>query len=645
MNDQHTHAGYAGYDASQTGSYPAGPLYGTYPGEQGVAPGSGYDSDFAAVPTPAQHGTYPGQDTSYAAGSSWASGTHDGGHTGAHTGTYAGYADESGAAHHHPYDTTGSWPTSPAGSPDGTGQWDSSGWQQAATHTTTGQWAFTDTGAFPTTTFESALYGTGTYQTATATGTYENHGGENHSGYDGTGYATAPSAYGTDAPHYGPTAYATGACDTGTFDSRTFEASGYDTTAYESTAYDTPAHGTPAYGTPVHDTPGHGIPAYAATAFATGAYDSGAYDATAWNTAPEGPDATPGATAYIPEQMSYPSDERHRADSEHLTSEHATPEHRAPEQHGSEQHGSEQDDAPQDTASGAGQEPGPESEDPAAGLPDSWPDPYTPDVRTDGRTDVRTEGRSAARNRTRRRTPAKRSALLTIAVPSACVMGVAGIAAASVGGLGRGEETKDDTTTMAAADTGAVKALASNTKLDTQLAGVDAAGADFRDRASRTQERIDLKERQAAEKKKREEEAARKEAARPKYLLPVAQHGLSAYFGQAGVNWMSVHTGIDFPVQYGTPVMAATDGTVRTQWNSAYGNMAIVTMEDGTETWYCHLSSTKIRSGSVKAGDVIAYSGSSGNSTGPHLHFEVRPGGGSAVNPLPWLASHGLDPQ
>ena len=90
--------------------------------------------------------------------------------------------------------------------------------------------------------------------------------------------------------------------------------------------------------------------------------------------------------------------------------------------------------------------------------------------------------------------------------------------------------------------------------------------------------------------------------------------------------------------------MSAIDGTVRTQWNSAYGNMAIVTGADGTETWYCHLSSTKIRSGPVKAGDVIAYSGNSGNSTGPHLHFEVRPHGGSSIDPLPWLRSHGLDP-
>jgi murein DD-endopeptidase MepM/ murein hydrolase activator NlpD len=242
-------------------------------------------------------------------------------------------------------------------------------------------------------------------------------------------------------------------------------------------------------------------------------------------------------------------------------------------------------------------------------------------------------------NRNRRRRPAKRSALLTVAFPSVAVMGVAACAAATVtsNSTGSGSGT---TTTQADAATSTV-----TTKLDQQLAGVSRDANDFADRASRTQERIDLKERQTAEKKKKEEEAAAKEAARPKYLLPVTQKGLSAYFGQAGVNWMSVHTGIDFPVSYGTPVMAATDGTVRTQWNSSYGNMAIVTSPDGTETWYCHLSSTKIRSGSVKAGDVIAYSGNSGNSTGPHLHFEVRPNGGAAIDPLQWLLNKGLDPR
>nr|WP_030154815.1 M23 family metallopeptidase [Streptomyces sp. NRRL S-244] len=267
-----------------------------------------------------------------------------------------------------------------------------------------------------------------------------------------------------------------------------------------------------------------------------------------------------------------------------------------------------------------------------------------PAPRASRRAGAKPKSASGAGASSRRRTPAKRSALLTVAVPSACVMGVAGVAAASVGGLTGTEKPAEETTTMAAPDPASVKPVAANSKLDTQLTALSADAGDFADRASRTQERIDLRQRQEDEKKRKADEEAAKEAARPKFAIPVEQHGLSASFGQAGGMWMSVHTGIDFPVSYGTPVMSATDGTVRTQWNSAYGNMAIVTSPDGTETWYCHLSSTKIRSGKVKAGDVIAYSGNSGNSTGPHLHFEVRPGGGSAIDPLPWLRSHGLDP-
>ncbi|WP_338896478.1 peptidoglycan DD-metalloendopeptidase family protein [Streptomyces sp. TG1A-60] len=252
-------------------------------------------------------------------------------------------------------------------------------------------------------------------------------------------------------------------------------------------------------------------------------------------------------------------------------------------------------------------------------------------------------GRAAARaaSRSRRRAPAKRSALLTVAVPSACVMGVAGIAAASVGAVSDDSET----TATVKSDVTAVKPSTANNQLDTQLERLSAEADDFAERASRTQERIDLKTQQELEQKKAAAEAARKERLRPKFALPVSKLGLSAYYGQSGVNWMSLHTGIDFPVSYGTPVLAATDGTVRTEWNSAYGNMVIVTAKDGTETWYCHLSTYKVASGTtVKAGDTIAYSGNSGNSTGPHLHFEVHPAGGSAIDPLSWLRSHGLDP-
>lgn len=349
----------------------------------------------------------------------------------------------------------------------------------------------------------------------------------------------------------------------------------------------------------------------------TQAFDTGAYDATQWNS--DSTAADPQGTAAF-EQVGH--DENHA-----YAYDETNP----------------YGDAYAERASHNGESAGATGELPAVHDADA---PLLDDQEED--TPASTPGpvpgsRVAARNasRSRRRMPAKRSALLTIAVPSACVMGVAGIAAASVGTF-TGDD-RDTSTTLS--DATAVAPVAANNKLDDQLKSLSAGADDFADRASRTQERIDLKAQQAAEKRKAAEEAARKERLRPKFALPVAQHGLSAYFGQAGVNWMSVHTGIDFPVSYGTTVMAATDGTVRTQWNSAYGNMMIVTAKDGTETWYCHLSSYRVSSGTtVKAGDPIAYSGNSGNSTGPHLHFEVRPAGGSAIDPLPWLRSHGLNP-
>ncbi|CQR62339.1 Uncharacterized metalloprotease HI_0409 [Streptomyces leeuwenhoekii] len=330
-------------------------------------------------------------------------------------------------------------------------------------------------------------------------------------------------------------------------------------------------------------------------------FDTGAYDATQWNVAaPEAPEAGPHAAEPEPEEQRTAAFERF----------------------------AHEDDAT------AGDETAATGELPAVGFLLDGQEEVTP--APGPRAASRGGGRS------RRRQPAKRSALLTIAVPSACVMGVAGIAAASVSTLS-GDDGKE--TTASAADAPSVKPSTANNRLDTQLQSLSAGADDFADRASRTQERIDLRAQQEAEKRRAAEEAARKERLRPKFALPVAQHGLSAYYGQSGINWMSVHSGIDFPVAYGTTVMAATDGTVRTQWNSAYGNMMIVTAKDGTETWYCHLSSYRVPSGAaVKAGDPIAYSGNSGNSTGPHLHFEVRPGGGSAIDPLSWLRSHGLDP-
>ncbi|MGW7228407.1 peptidoglycan DD-metalloendopeptidase family protein [Streptomyces cyaneofuscatus] len=424
-------------------------------------------------------------------------------------------------------------------------------------------------------------------------------------GFTTAAYGTAPygtGAYETDG--YDTGAYATGTYGTGTtHDTGTYGTGTYDAGTYDAATYDTGAYGTVgADGTGTYDTTAYTTGVYDTGAYDTGTYDTGAYDATAWNSG-----ATPEDAAYEPEQTSQQLYEQRTPEEESGTTEFAVLEET-------------------DHATGPAPEAAPtDGGDTSEALPLAV-------VRA-----------PAPRSRARRRSPAKRSALLTVAVPSACVMSVAGIAAASVSGISD-EDKPEKTTSLAVADPSTVKAVAANNKLDSQLEQLSEGSDDFRQRASRTQERIDLKQRQVEEKKKREEEAARREALRPKFVMPVKQHGLSAYYGQAGVNWMSVHTGIDFPVGYGSPVMAATDGTVRTQYNSAYGNMAIVTMADGTETWYCHLSSTKIRSGPVKAGDVIAYAGSSGNSTGPHLHFEVRPGGGASIDPLVWLRSHGVNP-
>ncbi|WP_327264051.1 M23 family metallopeptidase [Streptomyces sp. NBC_01232] len=443
---------------------------------------------------------------------------------------------------------------------------------------------------------------------------------------------------------------------TGTWDASAWNTPGTDYSGYAGYQQQ------PSFG---YDTSGEQTGHWAMPGYGTTGTETGAYDATAWNTVAEAPAQPEPAYGYeyqpaAPAQQEYTYEATsvgyayeaapvgtysETAVFEVLSDE--TP--RAQELH--EGHGLHEahDPAEANDLHEAHELPEVHALQEVHDLPTQAMPVTAAAPRTARRTATKANGKAGtgarAGGNSRRRNPAKRSAMLTVAVPSACVMGVAGVAAASVGGLTGTDRPAEDTTTMAAPDPASVKPVAANTKLDTQLVALSADAGDFADRASRTQERIDLRERQEEEKKKKAEEAAAKEAARPKFAVPVSQQGLSANFGQSGGMWMSVHTGIDFPVSYGTPVMAATDGTVRTQYNSAYGNMAIVTAPDGTETWYCHLSSTKIRGGKVKAGDVIAYSGNSGNSTGPHLHFEVRPGGGSAIDPLAWLRSHGLDPR
>lgn len=137
--------------------------------------------------------------------------------------------------------------------------------------------------------------------------------------------------------------------------------------------------------------------------------------------------------------------------------------------------------------------------------------------------------------------------------------------------------------------------------------------------------------------------AAAKEAARPKWVLPVTSYHLTASFGESSGLWASSHTGQDFAAPTGTPVHSVGDGVIISAgWDGAYGRKIAVRHVDGTVTWYCHLSAFVRTSGRVKAGDVIGRVGSTGNTTGPHLHLEVRPGGGAPINPVPWLRAHGV---
>lgn len=130
------------------------------------------------------------------------------------------------------------------------------------------------------------------------------------------------------------------------------------------------------------------------------------------------------------------------------------------------------------------------------------------------------------------------------------------------------------------------------------------------------------------------------------WTTPVAAYHLTARFGETSSLWSSSHTGLDFAAPTGTPVRAATAGTVTfVGWAGAYGNKIEITHPDGSETWYAHLSRTDVRVGSqVGTGAVIGAVGATGNVTGPHLHFEVRPGGDGPVDPEVALQQHGVRP-
>ncbi|WP_406726680.1 M23 family metallopeptidase [Streptomyces sp. GD-15H] len=160
-------------------------------------------------------------------------------------------------------------------------------------------------------------------------------------------------------------------------------------------------------------------------------------------------------------------------------------------------------------------------------------------------------------------------------------------------------------------------------------------------------------EEKAAEAKRKAEEEAKKKAEAERlaelarqYALPTSSYTVSSTFGQAGAYWSSgQHTGLDFAAPTGTLIKAVHTGTITSAgWDGSYGYKTVLTLDDGTEIWYAHQSSISVSVGQqVTTGDVIGRVGSTGNSTGAHLHLEVHPGGSaSGIDPLAWLQSKGL---
>lgn len=138
-------------------------------------------------------------------------------------------------------------------------------------------------------------------------------------------------------------------------------------------------------------------------------------------------------------------------------------------------------------------------------------------------------------------------------------------------------------------------------------------------------------------------EAFAKKIAANAWVYPTDPVVLTARFGEYGL-WSSYHTGLDFNGNTGDPIMAVAGGTVTSVgYDGSYGYKTVVTLEDGTEIWYCHQNSYAVSEGDVvRAGQVIGEVGATGHVTGSHLHLEVRPGAGDPVDPYAAMVVHGL---
>ncbi|MEV2218222.1 M23 family metallopeptidase [Streptomyces sp. NPDC050997] len=189
---------------------------------------------------------------------------------------------------------------------------------------------------------------------------------------------------------------------------------------------------------------------------------------------------------------------------------------------------------------------------------------------------------------------------------------------------------------------------------ESKVAAEAAATAEKKVAEAVAEAKKEAKAKAAAAKEKAEEEAEKKaEAERlaelaKQYTLPTSSYTITSTFGQAGALWSSgYHTGLDFAAPTGTLIKAVHSGTItEAGWAGSYGYRTILTLDDGTQLWFCHQSSISVSVGQkVSTGDVIGRVGATGNVTGAHLHLEVHAGGAdTGIDPMAWLRGKGLNP-
>lgn len=132
---------------------------------------------------------------------------------------------------------------------------------------------------------------------------------------------------------------------------------------------------------------------------------------------------------------------------------------------------------------------------------------------------------------------------------------------------------------------------------------------------------------------------AKRVAQAQSWQLPIKNAVRTSDFGW---RWGKLHAGDDFAVPIGTDLLSMSSGTViYAGTESGYGTMVQIEYWDGTVSYFAHMSRTLVTEGqAVEPGEVVGLSGNSGHSTGPHLHLELHPDGGEAVDPSIWLAEH-----